>query len=193
MSFPPVLGPEGRKSDERPAAALPLLPRASATTTQLTLPFASRKRFAYTAPLPSASHPVHLTISPCRYHPIAVRLSEALGSAGQVMISGYMGLARDYQKNLGLGQQAAWGGEALKHRETMRSIAKRVLTLSFGLGISLSVASRAVFPFLLSAVCPATEVAQLVAQVFVFVITGRFVSRTSAMTGYARFPKLDVL
>lgn len=109
------------------------------------------------------------------------------------MISGYMGLARDYQESSGLGQQAAWGGEALKHRETMRSIAKRVLTLSFGLGISLAVVSRAVFPFLLSAVCPAKEVAHLVSQVFVFAITGHFVSRTSTITAYARFPKLNVL
>lgn len=97
-------------------------------------------------------------------------VQEALGSAGQVMISGYMGLARDYQESSGLGQQAAWGGEALKHRETMRSIAKRVLTLSFGLGISLAVVSRAVFPFLLSAVCPAKEVAHLVSQAFPVVL-----------------------
>lgn len=94
---------------------------------------------------------------------------------------------------MGLGQRAAWGGEALKHRETMRSIAKRVLTLSFGLGISLAVGSRALFPFLLSAVCPSTEVAQLVSQVFALVITDRFVSRTSMETDGARLQSLNVM
>lgn len=129
--------------------------------------------FTASFPLPPvlpASSPAVLTIGFCRCDPIAVPSPEALGAAGQVMISGYMGLARDYQENLGLGQRAAWGGEALKHRETMRSIAKRVLTLSFGLGVSLAVGSRALFPFLLSVVCPSTEVAQLVSQVFVHVL-----------------------
>lgn len=102
-----------------------------------------------------------------------------------------MGLARDYQENLGLELRAAWGGEALKHRETMRSIAKRVLTLSFGLGVSLAVGSRALFPFLLSVVCPSTEVAQLVSQVFCFcAFTDRFLSRTSMGTNDARLVAL---
>lgn len=85
--------------------------------------------------------------------------------AGQVLVSQYLELAKDSQKTLGLGRRAAWGGEAVKHRETARSIAKRVLTLSFGLGISLAVSSRALFPALLSVVCPSTEVTQLVAKV----------------------------
>ncbi|CAM9920984.1 unnamed protein product [Laminaria digitata] len=93
-------------------------------------------------------------------------VQEALGSAGQVIISEYMGLARDSRETLGLGKRAPWSGEALKHRDTMRSIAKRVLTLSFGLGISLAVGMRALFPFLLPVVCQSTEVTRLVSQAF---------------------------
>eukprot|EP00904_Undaria_pinnatifida_P010662 jgi/Undpi1/6726/HiC_scaffold_20.g09205.m1 len=93
-------------------------------------------------------------------------VQEALGMAGQVLVSQSLELAKTSQKTLGLGRRAAWGGEALKHRETARSIAKRVLTLSFGLGISLAVSSRTLFPPLLSVVCPSTEVAQLVAKTF---------------------------
>lgn len=85
---------------------------------------------------------------------------ESLGSSGQVLVAQYLGLARESHKDPSRGR-----GEALEMRETARSIAKRVLTLSFGLGISLAVASRSLFPILLPAVCQSAEVATLVSKV----------------------------
>ncbi|CAM9852250.1 unnamed protein product [Ectocarpus sp. 6 AP-2014] len=93
-------------------------------------------------------------------------VQESLGSSGQVLVAQYLGLARDSHKASGLDLKAAWDGAALESRETARSIAKRVLTLSLGLGFSLAACSRLVFPALLSVVCQSREVAALVSQVF---------------------------
>lgn len=75
----------------------------------------------------------------------------------------YLGLARESRK--GLDAKSPWAGEALKCRNTARSIAKRVLTLSLGLGLGLAAFSRAVFPVLLAVVCQSAEVAALVSKV----------------------------
>lgn len=100
------------------------------------------------------------------------RCPESLGSSGQVLVAQYLGLARDSHKASGLDAKAAWGGDALESRETARSIAKRVLTLSLGLGISLAACSRLLFPALLSVVCQSREVAALVSQVGVGCMIG---------------------
>lgn len=75
----------------------------------------------------------------------------------------YLRLAKDAQKSSGLGRVLS--GDALQFRDTARSIAKRVLTLSFGLGIGLGGGARALFPLLLPAVCQSAEVANLVSNV----------------------------
>ncbi len=90
---------------------------------------------------------------------------ESLGSSGQVLVAQYLGLARDCRKASGLETKAPWDGEALELRETARSIAKRVLTLSLGLGLGLMACSRAIFPLLLAVVCQSKEVAALVSAV----------------------------
>ncbi|CAM9105197.1 unnamed protein product, partial [Hapterophycus canaliculatus] len=93
-------------------------------------------------------------------------VQESLGSSGQVLVAQYLGLARDSRKAAGLTGKAPWVGDALKSRDTARSIAKRVLTLSVGLGFGLAGCSRAVFPALLAVVCQSAEVAALVSRVF---------------------------
>lgn len=82
----------------------------------------------------------------------------------------YLGLARDSRKAAGLTPKAPWVGDALKSRDTARSIAKRVLTLSLGLGIGLAGCSRAFFPALLGVVCQSKEVASLVSRVCIHVL-----------------------
>lgn len=77
----------------------------------------------------------------------------------------YLGLARDFEKAFSPEQLASPNSAAMKHRETARSIAKRVLTLSLGLGVGLAVGSRALFPMLLPIVCQSAEVANLVTKV----------------------------
>lgn len=90
-------------------------------------------------------------------------LPDALGSAGQVLVAQYIGLARDARKASGAGR--SWSGDALRFRESARSIAKRVLTLSLGLGITLATAALNLFPAVLPSVCHSKEVAQLVSNV----------------------------
>eukprot|EP00903_Cladosiphon_okamuranus_P005750 g5704.t2 len=91
-------------------------------------------------------------------------VQESLGSSGQVLVAQYLGLARDNRK--GLDPKAPWVGDALECRKTARSIAKRVLTLSMGLGFGLAACSRVMFPVLLVVVCQSKEVAALVSQAF---------------------------
>lgn len=89
--------------------------------------------------------------------------AEALGSSGQVLVAQHLGPAREAQEALGLGN--SWDHNALQLRETARSIAKRVLTLSFGLGVVLMTVSFGLFPLVLPVVCQSTEVADIVSKV----------------------------
>lgn len=123
---------------------------------------------------------------PARLRSCATRLlgySESLGSSGQVLVAQYLGLARDNRK--GMDAKAPWAGDALEFRDTARSIAKRVLTLSLGLGLTLAACSRAVFPVLLAVVCQSAEVAALVSKVWGWVGLG-FVSCECARGGVGR-------
>lgn len=95
---------------------------------------------------------------------LSPRLSaESLGSSGQVLVAQHLGPAREAQEALGRGN--SWDHDALQLRETARSIAKRVLTLSFGLGVVLMTVSFGLFPLVLPAVCQSTEVAHVVSKV----------------------------
>lgn len=82
----------------------------------------------------------------------------------------YLGLARDAHKAAG-GLERSWSGDSLRFREMARSIAKRVLTLSLVLGVSLAAGALCLFPMVLPTVCQSTEVAQLVANVSVCVLS----------------------
>lgn len=90
-------------------------------------------------------------------------ISDSFGSAGQVLVARYLGLAKDSQKTSGLG--GVWHGKAQQFRETARSIAKRVLTLSLVVGIVLGTFSRVVMPLLLPVICRSSEVVGLVSKV----------------------------
>lgn len=127
--------------------------------------------------------PVSPACSPLAF--LVRRRPESLGSSGQVLVAQYLGLARDGRKAAGLEAKAPWDGEALELRETARSIAKRVLTLSLGLGLGLMACSRAIFPLLLAVVCQSAEVAALVSKVCVACVCVFFfcVLSSTALTG----------
>ncbi|CAN0400986.1 unnamed protein product [Ascophyllum nodosum] len=95
-------------------------------------------------------------------------VQDSIGSAGQVLVAQHMGLARDSQKASGLVK--IWDGGAGQFRDTARSIAKRVLTLSFGLGLGLGSVARIMFPLFLPVVCRSSEVASLVSEAFPIIL-----------------------
>lgn len=80
-----------------------------------------------------------------------------------MLVARYLGLAKDSHKASDLG--GVWHSKAQQFRETARSIAKRVLTLSLVVGIVLGTFSRVVMPMLLPVICRSNEVVGLVSKV----------------------------
>lgn len=72
-------------------------------------------------------------------------------------------MARDAQR--ASERERSWDGDALRYRDIARSVAKRVLTLTVGLGLVLATGALGLFPVLLPVVCKSPEVALLVSNV----------------------------
>ncbi|CAM9251463.1 unnamed protein product [Choristocarpus tenellus] len=94
-------------------------------------------------------------------------VQDSLGVAGQVLVSQYLGMSRDAS---GTPNQKGEQSEAIIFQETARSVAKRVLTLSLGVGIVLASCSSVVVPLMLPLICHSAEVVKIVSQVFLMIM-----------------------
>ncbi|CAN0015834.1 unnamed protein product, partial [Discosporangium mesarthrocarpum] len=104
-------------------------------------------------------------------------VQDALGSAGQVLVAKYLGKAREalqeetrrqdlQQDGDGMEKGNTSSATATEFQFTARSIANRVLGLSFSIGVFLASISLAGVPFVLPLMCRSQEVVDIVSQVF---------------------------
>ncbi|CAM9710083.1 unnamed protein product, partial [Phaeothamnion confervicola] len=87
---------------------------------------------------------------------------DAFGVSGQVLVARYLGMAAD--------NSVKAAADATPSALTARIVAKRVLSLSFLMGVALATAGLVVTPLLLPVVCKSAEVQTLVLQEFPMIL-----------------------